>query len=146
MSVKNLLFQADFMQSAFPSQFLFDQISKMFWWWFLTIVFFVTPINLRLVLQFGPILSTQTQTIYSALFSSWKIRQSAFFQPSLGLKLAISFIESSRTFLQHSWTILDLQICPRDRNWDCTIASIMTAMSVFCICKRKNSNSLLRSY
>ena len=73
------------------------------------------PINLPLVLQFGPILSTQTQTIYSVPFSSRKIRQSAF-QPGLELKLAISFIESSRTCLEHSRTILDLQICPPDRN------------------------------
>ena len=65
-------------------------------------------LNLRLVLRFDPILSTQMQTILSSLFFQ-KIRLSE-------LKLATSFKESNRTCLEHSRTFLDLQICPRDRN------------------------------
>ena len=79
--LKNLLFQADFIACnlSFPPIFFFfrpefeDVLMMIF-----DHTFFVMPINLPLVLQFGPILSTQTQTIYSVLFSSRKIRQSAY--------------------------------------------------------------------
>ena len=87
---------------------IFDHIRTIFF-------IFVMQMNLRLVLRFDPILSTQMQTILSSLFFQ-KIRLSE-------LKLAISFKESNRTCLEHSRTFLDLQICPRDRNCDCVIVN-----------------------
>ena len=56
--------------------------------------------------------ASNANNILSSLF----FQKKSAFQPSSELKLAISFIESSRTCLEHSRTILDLQICPRDRN------------------------------
>ena len=78
--LKNLLFQADFIACnlSFPPIFFFRPEFEDVLLMIFHHTFFVMPINLRLVLQFGSIFSTQTQTIYSVLFSSRKIRQSAY--------------------------------------------------------------------
>ena len=125
--MENLLFQDDFSAcnlSFPPNYFFWPEFEDVLRWWFLTIFFiFVMQLNLRLVLRFDPILSTQMQTILSSLFFQ-KIRLSE-------LKLAISFKESNRTCLEHSRTFLDVQICPRDRNWDWAIVTWLPCQFFF---------------
>ena len=125
--MENLLFQDDFSAcnlSFPPNYFFWPEFEDVLRRWFLTIFFiFVMQLNLRLVLRFDPILSTQMQTILSSLFFQ-KIRLSE-------LKLAISFKESNRTCLEHSRTFLDLQICPHDRNWDWAIVTWLPCQFFF---------------
>ena len=84
---------------------LHAKISKMFWWWLLTILFFVTPINLY----------TTGFTIWPHSFDSNanNILSSLFFQKDSSNRLLAqlrvkinNFIQ--RTSLEHSRTILDV--------------------------------------
>lgn len=142
--MKNLLFQADFIACNPPLSRNF--FSTRFRRWFdLMMIFAHTFLCNANKLSTG-------FTIWPHSFDSNpnNILTSLFFLKNsskrlLSAQLRVKISNFHREFHNLSGTfsnsVLDLQICPRDRNCTTARSSIMTAMSVFCICKRKNSNS-----
>ena len=154
--MKNLLFQADFSAwnlSVPLNYFFWPEFEDVLRWRSLTIPFFYLLINLRLVLQFDHILSAQTQTsIFSSLLFQ-KNRQKPF-QPRPEYHSSTQNIQFySKRVVEHVWDVqfskypwlINLSTWSARSSRDCSQSTLSTT-SVFCICKGRNKDSVLRSY
>ena len=154
--MENLLFQADFRAwnlSVLLNYFLWPEVEDVLRWQSLTIPFFDLLINLRLVLQFDHILSTQTQT---SIFSSLLFQKNSYMNlsaktrvPFIDSKYSILFKKSSRTCLGRS--VLEVSLTYKLVHVIRAIVKRLRAVYIeyhisFCICKGRNKDSVLRSY